>query len=111
MTPVAILSALAGHGVTVALLDDGVLRLSGRNAPPADLLGIVRAHKRDIVAALGARSPATPGAASCQPVDAGDHEERAAIESAARAVFGPPDPPDVHAAKVTALLRVASPFP
>lgn len=58
MTPDTLLSALAEHGVKVALLDDGALRLTGPAAPPPDLLAELRAHKRDVVATLSTR----PGA-------------------------------------------------
>lgn len=60
MTAATLLSALARHGVTVALLDDGALRLTGPAAPPAALLAELRAQKRDIVATLAARPPAAP---------------------------------------------------
>jgi hypothetical protein len=46
--------------------------------------------------------PASPGAASCQPVAAGNRAERAAIEAERAARLGPPKPPDVYAAKVAA---------
>ncbi len=60
MTPAALLSALAQHGVTVALLDDGALRLTGPKAPPADLLAALRAGKPAVVATLATRPPAAP---------------------------------------------------
>lgn len=60
MTPAGLLAALAGHGVSVSLLDDGALRLAGMVEPPAPLMAELRAHKAAVVAALAARPPGAP---------------------------------------------------